>query len=1459
MQGHDRLFALEAENAELRSRLQVCEQSYALLQAEIAELRQHSQGPAMVATPAGFVERASANQVLKKSLDLLATEPDLNKFVGHVLTAIAQQFHSPLTEYWSQDEQTAYVELIYWEGRILDRVAIAQTFPCHAGLVGFQVPPAMIDNVPLCQRKKPIVYDDHSTNPFTQNLPWVIQELVPRSLLKEINVPLFLGETTIGALTIHVPREHQFHAEQVELAQSLAHQVTLAAEMGRLAEAAQQTALAKLNAVLAQEREQAALERVAEFAKANTVLQRSLTWLAREKDLTRFLKQTLLEIATVLKADLAHLFILHLDRQMELVARVIDGQLSETGTPTEPALFATPFPADITPIFRLMEAEDILLTLDLVSVRPELIELTWPDNYEWHIREGRKQIGCLVLKADDRSVGFLGFGFRDYCQLSQETRELVVALANQAALAILLSQLAEQSKQTAIAQEREQAARQRAVELAQANAALQQHEREVQHSYRLLSVVAQVTQDLLKNPDVEQAIAEALQRLGEASGASRMTLFQETPEPHTGRLQHHIMLEWTLPHVPRLIADPDTRSLYSDDYVTLTAKLYAGRSTSLHLRDYPAPAPAYWAKFGVQSRSIVPILIEGEYFGCVCFDDCFQYHPWSEQEMDILTAGAGAIGAALLRQRLGERLMQARADQERADELAKASAAMNRVLTLTARETGLDSLLSSVLAAIAEQFDAPLVEWWERLDQVAMAKRLSYLKGRLLQAEDMVGHHGVPPFHQYPTLGDCDPSGNEILTPYILDNIEQIPYAPEELARIRAWYGANGVCKALNVPVVVEQRSFGALVILVPAHRRFTETQIQFASGMAQHLALAVLVSNRAEEAKQAAIVREQEKAAQERVAELATINQALTQRDRLLSAVAQVTHNLLENPQVEQAIALALQKLGQAAGASRVNLLDEQQDCVTGRWQHHVLMEWTTPRTPRQIDDPATHNVINEDVAWIIAELHAGRSVCLALSDYPDPIQADMAGIGIRVSGIAPIFIEGLYFGCLCFDNCVDDRLWSEQEMDVLMTGAGAIGAALLRQRLFERLMRSQAEHQRAAELAQANDALKRSLNAIAVAADPRQIIAHILKIVAEQFEAPLVEYWTHSADQGVARLGLTYWQGRFFHPCDQPGHPGNTDYHDCPCFTGDRNGAHLPYCLIEDITTDTVMQEVSAQIGIDLIAWYLSRGVQRLLVLPLWLNEKTIGALDIWLPSDRHFSRSQIELASTFGQQITLASYLNQLFEEAKQTVLFEERNRIASDIHDTLAQAFTGISLQLEVAKPLVHQEPNTAEQILHHISQLAKNGLDEARRSVWALYPPGTEYANLAHMLYDSVEQMSRNTPIGLDVTILGEPCPLAPSIGMNLLRIGQEAVTNALKHSQAQTVLIELTYTPELVSLSIRDDGRGFVPPTNLDNLNGGFGLVGMYERCDRIGAQLSILSQPGQGTQILVESPLFST
>ncbi|MFL9453167.1 MULTISPECIES: sensor histidine kinase [Nostocales] len=604
----------------------------------------------------------------------------------------------------------------------------------------------------------------------------------------------------------------------------------------------------------------------------------------------------------------------------------------------------------------------------------------------------------------------------------------------------------------------------------------------------------------------------------------------------------------------------------------------------------------------------------------------------------------------------------------------------------------------------------------------------------------------------------------------------------------------------------------------------------------------------------------------QDRVAELAKANEELLQREhelqhsyRLLSAVAEVAKDLLENPHIDNAIDNALKKIGETAGISRVGLMQEKPSEENGRMQHRVLAEWTAPGIPRQSEDPRTKIVYTDEYAILADELHNGRSIWHLVTEFPEPARTHQLNISVKSTGAVPIFIEGEYFGCVFFDNCVDYRQWSTHEINVLTFGAGAIGAALHRKQLVDRLVeeRIHGEQEQVAELAKANDALKQTVDVLATETDFDLFLGHVLQVIAEQLEAPLTEYWYCSKTDDTARVGLTYWRGQILKPEEQPGHIGLYGYPVPPEMMPEESLHHrCSHFITEDVATSAIHIQIANEFGLDAGAWYRSRGVSRLLNVPLILGEKMIGALIVFLPSHRHFTKQQIELTYTLAQQVTLAIQLTNLAEEAKQVAIFEERNRMASEIHDTLAQVFTGISLQLEVAKPLIHQEPQTVERILEYTSQLAETGLTEARRSVWALYPPAAEYADLAQMLYESVEHMTRNTSIAVEVNVRGNSCPLPPFMGMNLLRIGQEALTNALKHAQAQKISIDLGYEPDRIWLTISDDGRGFTPFTYIDSLNDGFGLVSMYERGDRIGAQVSLISQLGQGTQILVEAPL---
>ncbi|MEH1770882.1 MAG: AAA family ATPase [Nostoc sp.] len=202
------------------------------------------------------------------------------------------------------------------------------------------------------------------------------------------------------------------------------------------------------------------------------------------------------------------------------------------------------------------------------------------------------------------------------------------------------------------------------------------------------------------------------------------------------------------------------------------------------------------------------------------------------------------------------------------------------------------------------------------------------------------------------------------------------------------------------------------------------------------------------------------------------------------------------------------------------------------------------------------------------------------------------------------------------------------------------------------------------------------------------------------------------------------------------------------------------------------------------------------------------------------------------------------------AEQASILEERNRMAREIHDTLAQAFTGIVLHNGTAIELITKKPETALAHMETVDELARTGLTEARRSVTALRPKLLEERDLPNVLKYLAAQMKPSTNTNLTCEIIGAAYALSSDIENNLLRIGQEAITNAVRYARATEIQVELVYQEMQCCLRVRDNGQGF--DTNQITMNQGFGLLGMSERSEYIGGELIIKSQPGQGTEIVV-------
>jgi signal transduction histidine kinase len=198
-----------------------------------------------------------------------------------------------------------------------------------------------------------------------------------------------------------------------------------------------------------------------------------------------------------------------------------------------------------------------------------------------------------------------------------------------------------------------------------------------------------------------------------------------------------------------------------------------------------------------------------------------------------------------------------------------------------------------------------------------------------------------------------------------------------------------------------------------------------------------------------------------------------------------------------------------------------------------------------------------------------------------------------------------------------------------------------------------------------------------------------------------------------------------------------------------------------------------------------------------------------------------------------------------------VLEERNRIARELHDTLEQELAGITMQLDLAVDCFRNAPPVAFRALDAARKMSRHGMVEARRSVWDLRCDLLEQGDLPSALGQIVRPLAPLNGVKIDVKVIGKPVRLVGKIEMNLLRIGQEAVANALKHGHASQVQIELQYTSDKVILRVSDDGGGFSAENS--SSAGHFGMLDMRERAEAIGSHLEIDSASGCGTRIAVE------
>jgi PAS domain S-box-containing protein len=444
----------------------------------------------------------------------------------------------------------------------------------------------------------------------------------------------------------------------------------------------------------------------------------------------------------------------------------------------------------------------------------------------------------------------------------------------------------------------------------------------------------------------------------------------------------------------------------------------------------------------------------------------------------------------------------------------------------------------------------------------------------------------------------------------------------------------------------------------------------------------------------------------------------------------------------------------------------------------------------------------------------------------------------GLRASWSNPIISsEGKVLGTFCM-YYREPRSPSSKDLELIELATHLAQVAVERDRAEENLRASERLARGQAE------ALTYSLDVLATAPAPDKFLGQMLGSMGRLLGAQSVILWL--LDPATDALVLRAWaEGTNFAKAD-PAHPFLKDPASWKQDPGLRelffSGAPV---VCEDLEQDPYISD-------PLREYLKAGGTKKFLRIPTLVGGRVRGFIGIRHGDRPPYRPEEIELAQALAHQAMLAIQLNEFAEQSRQAAILEERNRMARDIHDTLAQGFTGVIVQLEAVEDAIaccrRKEANAH---LRRASELARRSLNEARRSVHALRPQALQHADFWEALKGIVKNTTAGTTVRTRFELRGKLRPLPPAWQENLLHIGQEALTNALKYAHPRSFSTRLTCNTKQLRLELRDDGDGFEVKARHD----GLGLAGMQERVQQMGGQLRITSALGKGTKVTVTLP----